>query len=56
MNRQEREIKRNELVKKYEGIALMSDSFVEREYKKVFSFDNKTFSGILEFLKRIRHL
>lgn len=51
MNRKQREIKRNELAKKYEGIALMSSSFVEREYEKVFSFENKTFSGILEFLK-----
>ena len=52
MNRQERQIKREELAKKYEGIALMSSSFVEREYEKVFSFDNKSFQGILEFLEK----
>lgn len=51
MNRKERMEKRNELAKKYEGIALMSSSFVEREYEKVFSFENKTFGGILEFIQ-----
>ena len=51
MNRQERQNKREELAKKYEGIALMSSSFVEREYEKVFSFEDKTFGGILEFLQ-----
>lgn len=51
MNRKERMEKRNELAKKYEGIALMSSSFVEREYEKVFSFENKTFEGILRFLQ-----
>ena len=51
MNKLQRMEKRNELSKKYEGIALMSSSFVEREYEKVFSFENKTFQGILEFLK-----
>ena len=51
MNRQERQIKRNELAKKYEGIALMSSSFVEREYEKIFSFEDKSYKGILEFLQ-----
>ena len=51
MNRKERQIKRNELAKKYEGIALMSSSFVEREYEKILSFEDKTYGGILEFLE-----
>lgn len=51
MNRKERNEIREKLMKKYEGIALMSSSFVEREYDKVFSFENKSYSGILEFLK-----
>ena len=51
MNRNERMKKRNELSKKYEGIALMSSSFVEREYEKMLSFEDKSFKGILEFLQ-----
>jgi len=51
MTRKERINARKELAKKYEGIALMSSSFVEREYEKLFSFENKTYGGILEFLK-----
>lgn len=50
MNRLERMEKRVELEKKYEGIALMSSKFVEREYEKVFSFEDKSFQGILRFL------
>lgn len=52
MNRVERIARRKELEKKYEGIALMSNSFVEREYEKVFSFEDKSFQGILEFLEK----
>lgn len=50
MNLKERQIKRVELQERYKGIALMGSFFVEREYKKVFSFEDKTFGGILKFL------
>ena len=52
MNRFERMEKREKLMKKYEGIALMSSSFVEREYEKILSFEDKNFQGILEFLQK----
>lgn len=52
MNREQRMEKRNKLVEKYEGIALMSSSFVEREYEKLFSFEDKSYGGILKFLQK----
>lgn len=52
MNRQERNEMRKRLEEKYEGIALMNSRYVEKEYEKVLSFEDKTFGGILEFLEK----